>query len=90
MPVCGLRKFRIRSSNPEPKAGFASPLNFSANKGNNVNQLVMNKVLFSRKSDIWATPRDFFSKLDSQYHFTLDPCCNAPFPSMLVFINHLS
>jgi site-specific DNA-methyltransferase (adenine-specific) len=33
-------------------------------------------LMFSNKSDIWYTPRDFFKYLDEQYHFTLDPCCN--------------
>jgi hypothetical protein len=25
----------------------------------------------------WATPREFFRKLDSQFNFTLDPCARA-------------
>lgn len=32
-------------------------------------------VLFSSKSNEWETPQDLFDKLDSQCHFTLDPCC---------------
>jgi phage N-6-adenine-methyltransferase len=35
------------------------------------------KVLFSSKSMEWATPRDFFHKLDSQFNFTLDPCARS-------------
>lgn len=35
----------------------------------------MNSVLFSSKSNEWATPIDFFRKLDDEFHFTLDPCC---------------
>lgn len=31
------------------------------------------KVLFSHKSDSWATPQHIFDKLNSQYNFTLDP-----------------
>lgn len=35
----------------------------------------MNKsVLFSHKTDLWATPQDFFDKLDEEFHFNLDPC----------------
>lgn len=34
----------------------------------------MNKVLFSSKSVEWETPQDLFDKLNSIYHFTLDPC----------------
>ena len=32
------------------------------------------KVMFSQKSDEWATPNDLFNRLDKEYHFTLDPC----------------
>lgn len=32
------------------------------------------KVVFSRKSDEWSTPQDFFDKLNQEFHFTLDPC----------------
>ena len=30
--------------------------------------------MFSSKSDIWATPKDFFSSLNAEFNFTLDPC----------------
>lgn len=30
-------------------------------------------VMFSSKSMNWATPQDFFDKLNSEFHFTLDP-----------------
>lgn len=23
---------------------------------------------------VWATPQDFFDRLDAEFHFTLDPC----------------
>ena len=37
----------------------------------------MNKeVLFSSKEDVWETPKDFFNKLNDEFHFTLDPCAN--------------
>ena len=34
------------------------------------------EVMFSRKEDAWATPQDFFDKLNEEFHFTLDPCAN--------------
>lgn len=34
----------------------------------------MDKVLFSLTSDEWATPHDFFERLNSEFDFTLDPC----------------
>lgn len=37
----------------------------------------MNKdVMFSSKTDSWATPPDFFRKLDDEFHFNLDPCAD--------------
>lgn len=37
----------------------------------------MNKeVMFSDKSDQWATPQDFFDKLNEEFCFTLDPCAD--------------
>lgn len=35
------------------------------------------QVMFSSKSDEWSTPADFFAKLDSEFHFTLDACATA-------------
>jgi site-specific DNA-methyltransferase (adenine-specific) len=32
------------------------------------------EVLFSSKDEVWATPQDFFDKLNEEFHFTLDPC----------------
>lgn len=32
------------------------------------------EVMFSSKTDMWATPRDFFLKLDQEFGFTLDAC----------------
>ena len=32
--------------------------------------------MFSSKTDQWATPQDFFDKLDAEFHFTLDPCAD--------------
>lgn len=34
----------------------------------------MNPALFSSATDLWATPQDFFDKLNSEFGFTLDPC----------------
>jgi len=36
------------------------------------------KTLFSRKSDNWATPKEFYKKLDQEFNFTLDPCPLSP------------
>lgn len=35
-----------------------------------------NKTMFSSLTDLWATPQDFFNKLNEEFHFTLDPCAN--------------
>tara|TARA_R100000808_G_C2155279_1_gene167327 strand:+ start:8889 stop:9368 length:480 start_codon:yes stop_codon:yes gene_type:complete len=34
-------------------------------------------TLFSSKSMEWATPRDFFRKLDKEFGFDLDPCAQS-------------
>ena len=31
-------------------------------------------VLFSSKNDVWATPQDFYDKLNKEFNFNLDPC----------------
>jgi len=31
-------------------------------------------VMFSSKTDLWATPQNFFDELNAEFHFTLDPC----------------
>lgn len=31
----------------------------------------------SSKTNEWATPQDFFDRLDSEFQFTLDPCATA-------------
>lgn len=33
-------------------------------------------VMFSSKSDQWATPIDFFKELDAEFHFNLDPAAD--------------
>lgn len=34
----------------------------------------MNEVLYSSKSDEWATPQNIYDRLDEEFHFDLDPC----------------
>lgn len=36
----------------------------------------LNKTLFSSAKEDWATPQDFFDKLDQEFHFDLDPCAD--------------
>ena len=31
-------------------------------------------IMFSSQTDEWATPQEFFDKLNKEFHFTLDPC----------------
>lgn len=33
-------------------------------------------VMFSSKTDDWATPQDFFDDLNREFEFTLDPCAD--------------
>lgn len=33
-----------------------------------------NDVMFSKKSDEWATPIELFNELDKEFAFNLDPC----------------
>jgi phage N-6-adenine-methyltransferase len=34
-------------------------------------------VHFSSRTDDWATPQDFFDRLDAIFDFTLDPCADG-------------
>ena len=34
------------------------------------------KILWSSKTDQWATPQDFYDKLNEEFHFNLDPCAD--------------
>jgi site-specific DNA-methyltransferase (adenine-specific) len=36
----------------------------------------MNKSLFLNNRNDWETPQELFDELDSEFHFTLDPCAN--------------
>lgn len=40
-------------------------------------QDMINKGLFSSNSNEWATPTDFYKKLDAEFHFNLDPCATS-------------
>ena len=31
--------------------------------------------MFSSKNQKWETPQDFYDKLNAEFNFTLDPCC---------------
>ena len=33
-------------------------------------------VMFSSKTDKWATPQSFYDELNKEFHFTLDPCAD--------------
>ncbi len=33
-------------------------------------------VMFSSNTDQWSTPQWFFDELNSEFHFTLDPCAD--------------
>lgn len=35
------------------------------------------KLIFSSKTDLWATPQYFFDKLNEEFKFTLDPCSDG-------------
>ena len=34
-----------------------------------------NELMFSSKNQKWSTPQDFYDKLNVEFGFTLDPCC---------------
>lgn len=38
--------------------------------------MTINAGMFSSNTDDWATPQDFFDKLDEEFHFDLDPCAS--------------
>ena len=38
---------------------------------------MINPGLFSSNTDLWATPKDFFAKLNTEFHFELDVCATA-------------
>lgn len=42
-------------------------------------------VHFSSKTDLWATPQDFFDKVASRFNFGLDACADATNSKCLAF-----
>ncbi len=34
-------------------------------------------LMFSSATDLWATPQDFFDKLDQEFHFNFDVCATV-------------
>jgi len=45
----------------------------------------MDKVLFSKKSDHWATPKDLYEKLNTEFNFNFDPCpLNSSFDGLSI------
>jgi len=37
-------------------------------------EIMMNKGLFTSKTDEWETPQELFDELNEEFNFTLDPC----------------
>ena len=44
------------------------------------------EVMFSSKKMDWATPQDFYDKLNSEFHFTLDPVQTSPTTNVTAII----
>lgn len=38
---------------------------------------MINRGLYTSNSEEWATPQEFFDRLNEEFHFTLDPCATA-------------
>ncbi|GAH83109.1 unnamed protein product, partial [marine sediment metagenome] len=36
--------------------------------------MALQKAMVSSKTNEWETPQELFNELDSEFHFTLDPC----------------
>lgn len=36
--------------------------------------MALQKAMVQSKSNEWATPQEFFDRLNDEFHFTLDPC----------------
>ena len=34
------------------------------------------QIMFSSATDQWATPQEFYDKLNKEFNFTLDPCAD--------------
>lgn len=37
---------------------------------------MIGNALYSSNRDDWATPQDFYDRLNEEFHFTLDPCAS--------------
>lgn len=37
---------------------------------------MIGSALYSSNRDDWATPQDFYDRLNEEFHFTLDPCAS--------------
>lgn len=46
---------------------------------------MVSKVVFSKKSDNWATPFDFYKKLDDEFFFDIDVCASRENHKCLVY-----
>jgi phage N-6-adenine-methyltransferase len=42
-----------------------------------LNEKSLKEAMFSSKTDLWATPQDFFDRLNAEFNFTLDPCSDG-------------
>ena len=38
---------------------------------------MISPTLYTSRTDEWATPQNFFDKLNEEFHFTLDPCAST-------------
>ena len=34
------------------------------------------RLMFSSKTDLWSTPKEFYDQLNNEFNFNLDPCAN--------------
>lgn len=48
---------------------------------------MINKGLFTSTTDMWATPLDFFKKLDEEFFFDVDVCANKENAKCPVFFS---
>ena len=38
---------------------------------------MISNALYTSRTEEWATPQDFYDRLNGEFHFTLDPCASA-------------
>ena len=46
------------------------------------------KGLFSSATNEWATPQEFYNKINKIYNFTLDPCCTKETAKCDMYYTH--